>query len=404
MKSISVKTGQYLIFIFAYWHDSRWNKFVGATIKIWDLAQNLANLGNDVILFLPKYDFNRNSIPFKIVEIPFIDLPLLRLVSFNIALVIYIVAEFLRRKPDVIYMRRMNSIVPALFAKLCRSKFLFEVNDDPFKKEFQEGLKSIFRFRAIISLIQDKINLRFCDRALVITKPLAEKIIKLFPGMNKRKMSIIPSGANIDLFQPLDKLKCRQQLGLSLSNKLIGFAGSLLKHQGIDTLIDAAPYILKEEADVAFIIIGEGPIKKGLVEKAKRLSLGAAFVFTGQVDYRQMPKWIGAMDICVAPLQKSAGLRSPAKLFDYLACARPVIASKIEGTTDVFEKIAAIRLIEAEQPEILAKEVLNLLRDKAKARQMGEVGRRLVVKDYDRKLIAKKIHDQVICHCLNDMN
>ena len=51
----------YRFFIFAYWHDPRWKQYVGATVKIWDLANNLDNLGHEVYLFLPKYDFDTSE-------------------------------------------------------------------------------------------------------------------------------------------------------------------------------------------------------------------------------------------------------------------------------------------------------------------------------------------------------
>jgi hypothetical protein len=81
----------------AYWHDPRWNKFVGATIKIWDLAHNLSSLGHNVVLFLPKYHFNRQNLPFKIIEVPFINLPILRLISFNLLLFLFLALHFAKK-------------------------------------------------------------------------------------------------------------------------------------------------------------------------------------------------------------------------------------------------------------------------------------------------------------------
>ena len=68
------------ILIFAYWHDKRWKGFVGATVKIWDLAHNMAQLGHDVVLFLPNYDYSKNNLPFRLVQVPLLDFPLFTLV------------------------------------------------------------------------------------------------------------------------------------------------------------------------------------------------------------------------------------------------------------------------------------------------------------------------------------
>ena len=77
-----------IIHIFAYWHDPRWKQFVGATVKIADLAINFADANHKVILFLPKYNFNYLNKSITIIEIPFINLPILRLISFNFNLLI----------------------------------------------------------------------------------------------------------------------------------------------------------------------------------------------------------------------------------------------------------------------------------------------------------------------------
>jgi len=70
------------IFMFAYWHDRRWRKFVGATVKIWDLANYLSTKGYNVFLFLPRYDFSEVESKFTTIEVPFIDFPIIRKITF----------------------------------------------------------------------------------------------------------------------------------------------------------------------------------------------------------------------------------------------------------------------------------------------------------------------------------
>ncbi len=233
----------------------------------------------------------------------------------------------------------MNSIIPALFAKLCKAKFLFEVNDDPYVKEYYEGSKLLFMLRSNFSILQDEINLKFCDKALIITKALAKKILRLCHYIENSKILIVPSGANTKLFRPLKKIQSPNKLCLDPDKKIIGFVGSLLKHQGVDILIDAAPSIIEHGKQVNFLIIGEGPMKKIWIDMVNKRGLENAFNFTGQIDYQSLPIWIARMDVCVAPFLLSAGLRSPVKIFDYLSCGKPVVASKIVGTTDILRSV-----------------------------------------------------------------
>jgi len=49
--------------LIAYWYEYQWKKFVGATVKIWDLAYNLSRIGHEVTIFLPRYGFARKNLP-----------------------------------------------------------------------------------------------------------------------------------------------------------------------------------------------------------------------------------------------------------------------------------------------------------------------------------------------------
>jgi glycosyltransferase involved in cell wall biosynthesis len=387
-------------FLFAYWHDSRWQKFIGATVKIWDLAHNLADFGHKVVLFLPKYRFDKDTVPFKIVEIPFLDFPVLRHLSFNCILAILLFIYFFKPKPDIVYMRRMSSIVPALYAKLCKAVLFYEVNDDPFRREYHEGSQVVFKIRSFLSKKQDEIDLKLCDRCFVISTEIEKKILEKISFVSVNKFRTAPSGANIDLFIPLHRNTCKSHLNLDRRYKYVGFAGTLLKHQGIDVLINAVPAILRKEPQSFFIIIGEGPMKDIWKKRIEKEGLQNCFLFPGQVSYSDMPIWIGAMDICVAPFLKTAGLRSPVKIFDYMACGRAVVASLIEGTTDIFSSSGAIKLVSPQDPSVLASAILDLLQDKEKADRMGKTGRELIVKHFDRRAIAKQISDEAIACAL----
>jgi len=379
------------IIIFAYWHDKGWKKFVGATVKIWDLAHNTAGLGNRVALFLPKYDFPADRLPFQMIQIPLLDLPLLRSLSFNFFLALYLIRYFFKLKPDVVYIRRGISILPVIFAKLKKAALLYEINDDPYPERNVSGSNPVRRFDRWLSLKTDEASLSFCDAAFVITREIRDKIITVRSNINSEKLHILPSGTNTDLYKPLDQKWCRKKLGLKIYAHHVGFIGTLLAHQGVDVLIEAAPSVLASFPDVAFVIIGEGPLAEIWRERVRAKSLQIHFVFTGQIDYAETPLWINAMDVCTAPFLKRAGLRSPVKIFDYMACGKPVVASRIPGTTDIFEGSGAILLIEPENKELLAKAIVDILNDPETANRMGVTGRKLVEKHFDRKVLTKEI-------------
>ena len=381
------------VLIFAYWHDKGWKGFVGATVKIWDLAHNMSLLGHDVVLFLPKYDYSIKNPPFRLVQIPFLDFPFLRSLSFSFFLTIFLCRHHFLPERDVFYIRRGISIVPAIFAILKKEVLMYEVNDDPYENNGIHPVGMVSRFEKWLAVKTDEIVLSWCDAAFVITEQIKDKIIRQLPRISPAKIHIVASGTNTGLYRPMDKYQCRSMLKLDPSMKYIGFMGTLLEHQGVDILIDAAPSVLRSVPEACFAIIGEGPMKKLWQQRVDEPSLHGHFLFTGQIEYEQTPLWINAMDVCTAPFLISAGLRSPVKIFDYMACSRPVVASKIPGTTDIFDGSGAVRLIEPEDNEALASAIVNVLTGEEEEKEMGAKGRRLAETQYDRKFLAKKLEE-----------
>jgi glycosyltransferase involved in cell wall biosynthesis len=180
---------------------------------------------------------------------------------------------------------------------------------------------------------------------------------------------------------------------LDEQKRYVGFIGTLFRHQGIDVLIDSAPTVLKHHKDVCFLIVGDGPMKTAWQERVSREGLDNHFIFSGQVPYEEVPIYGNAMDICVAPFLREAGNRSPVKVFDYLACAKPVIMGDVAETSSVFAKSGAEVIIPIENPKALAYTILQLLQDDALRLEMGQRGRIFVEAHFSRKQIAQTVEN-----------
>src|SRR5271157_4029806 len=103
------------IFIIAYWHDCRFKKKKGGLIRMFSLADNLTKLGNDVTMILPKLGSPKEQTIAKVIEIPFIDVPILRPVSFHFLSSLFLLWSL--KDASLIYVRQMNSFLPLLIAR-----------------------------------------------------------------------------------------------------------------------------------------------------------------------------------------------------------------------------------------------------------------------------------------------
>jgi len=162
-------------------------------------------------------------------------------------------------------------------------------------------------------------------------------------------------------------------------------------------LIKASPYILEECPQSVFLVIGDGPSRESLIDLAEQLGVSDRFIFTGAKPYTSVPLYINASDLCVAPFVswerniRIAG--SPLKMYEYLACGKPVVASDIEGVRQILAESKSGVCVPAENPRELASAVVRLLCDPETRQSMGENSRRHVVESRSWESVAREVFE-----------
>jgi glycosyltransferase involved in cell wall biosynthesis len=378
---------QLFVIIFAYWHDRRFKKQVGGPIKVYELATNLERLGHRVYLITPKIGYPECQTSADVIAIPIVDYPMLRFISFQIFALVRTIGLMIRKgRPNFFYIRIMWSFLPMLLGKLARTPVILEVNDSPHRG--YAFIMNNFK-RRFVHLI-DRISYRLSSHILPVTKKIAKEL-HYFEGVSWDSMTVLPSGANTELFRPLDKLSCCQKLGLNSLKKYVGFIGTFFHYQGIQVIIESAPLMIQKFSDLRFLLVGDGPMRTNWENRVAEKGLSEYFIFTGHVPYRDVPFYCGVMDICLSPLLKEAGESSAVKLFDYLSCGKPVVMSDIEGTGKDFLKSEAVILVKPDHPIELADAVKKLLSDPKKRKRMGRMGRNHIISKYNRAKLAQDI-------------
>jgi len=372
-------------FLFAYWHDPRYKGVVDASIKIFDLAVNLEKAGHTVLLFVPSCRAKDLGMKFKVIEIPILQLPVFRFLSYYIGSFLRALVASFKIKPDIIYFRRMMSILPVVLASLRGAGVILEINDDFMAAYRQSKPRSLKLF---ITKAIDRFNLKYSHGISIITDKLKSEVHQRY-SIPLEKMKVIPSCSNTDVFKPLDAIHCRKELNLATDMIYIGFLGAMLPWKGVDTLVEAARIVLQQCMEVKFLLVGEGVIKTELMSRVEECGLKEKFVFTGQVPYSEAPKYINSMDICTAPYHSFSGEISPVKIFDYFACGKPVVSSDNVG--DLILNSGGVISVPPADNEELARALISLVTDKDARDSLGNRGRAWVVENYDRRMVAHSI-------------
>jgi len=375
-------------FLFCYWYEPDAPSDPVGLVRFWALARQLSQRGDSVTVFPPRYRSSFLQRGFLVAPIPLFPWSVLRQVSYAI---LSFVVSFVRAcwsKPDVVYYRWMDSPHPLLFARLFGAQCICEVNGEPVPPWCASGLRS--RMTHTLAAF----TLRHCDRVVVLTDGLRSLVQSQY-GVSPDRVVLLPSGSDTEVFRPKEMSLCRQEEQLDPACQYIGFVGSFYRYQGLATLLEAFARIHARRPSTRLLMIGEGEQAATLLAQATQRGLSSWITWAGRVEYTRVPTWIGAMDVCVAPFCGDRGETSPVKLFDYLACGRPVVASAIPSVTALFSRANGVVLVQPDQIDALADAVLDLLARPDEAGRLGREGRVFVEQRFGWDAIVRTLRELV---------
>ena len=168
---------------------------------------------------------------------------------------------------------------------------------------------------------------RHFDGITYITDRMRRHCIEEY-SLHPHPNAIWTSGVNPELFTP--------SKAAAASNGLtILYHGYISMQRKIDNVIKAMSLIT--DIDVRLILLGDGPDVGVLKHLVRRSGLEKQVSFEEPVDYEEVPKWINRCDAGILPFQDwdCWNVSSPIKLFEYMACGKPVIVTNIPAHRDV---------------------------------------------------------------------
>ena len=295
---------------------------------------------------------------------------------------------------DIIYARDYHTAVIAFLPRiLFNKKLVFEMNG--FASE-EEGLKgNSFFTKSLVWAIEkmEKLSTRCSNKIVTVTPYMATYLLESY-GCQPEKIEVIGNGVNIRKFYPINDeallLDSKKRMKIAPEEIVITFVGNLNKTQGVEDIIKVAPSIIREISNVKFLIIGDGMLRGDLEEEVNRLRLSEHFIFTGMIDYQEVPTYINISDICILLKRKLKSGWSPIKLYEYMACGKPVVCSRVEGLEFIGSEGAG-RLTESGDLNDLKEALFELLTVPEKRADMGQKGLKIAQERFSWDSRASKI-------------
>ena len=136
-----------------------------------------------------------------------------------------------------------------------------------------------------------------CDRIIVTTNSITDKILERYRDLKSEKFKFIPNGVDVKVFHPTSNEKKNQVI----------YIGNLGHAYDLEKMVCAFKYI-DDKTDIKLLIVGDGDQKEKLVKCIEENNLNNKVILKGYIPRSEIPQLISESIIGIAPLKDIASL------------------------------------------------------------------------------------------------
>ena len=234
-----------------------------------------------------------------------------------------------------------------------------------------EGTELNYRRSNKLLLALYKLNCRLAE--IVVFSGYGKLKLKNI-GCAENKISLITPGIKLAVYQEniFNKLASAGRENFHRKYFTVGAVTALNHQQKIETIFQAVKASLPVISNIQLIIIGEGQERKNLLWLAKKMQIDNLIWLVGEPA--QLKKWLDSFDIFLVS-GENLSLDDYGNILEAMAAGLPVLAPRNIGLEDLIIENKTGSLIEANNSEMLARQIIKLHQDKRLRLYLGKNGR-----------------------------
>lgn len=242
--------------------------------------------------------------------------------------------------------------------------------------------------RALFAL--ERSLFRRADHLVVVTDSFRARVIE--KGVDADRVDVIPNGVDTARYYRSEEqgpLPWMERTGREDGAFVVGYLGNFGAGQALLQVVEAARR-LAGERQVRFVMAGDGPERAKVLERAAELGLPNLAIHP-PILKEQTRAFYNACDVCLVPLAPIDIFQEtiPSKIFEVMACERPVLASLGGEGARIVRDSGGGRVTAPGDGDAMARAILELRATPAAEREeMGRRGREYVSANYARDTLA----------------
>ena len=225
--------------------------------------------------------------------------------------------------------------------------------------------------------------LRTADCVVAVSQTLHDKVAAVFPDLKLKKTCVVPNGA------PLDKIARHEfsEPAGTLPADYILSVGHLIRRKGFDVVIDALRLVREQGVTINLVVAGEGEERESLIRLADQCGVRPNVHLLGSQSHEQVLTLM-KRSLFFVLASRAEGL--PLVVAEAMACGKTVVATNVDGTSEIVEDGRTGILVPPENAPALAAAVMKLYTDSATRDAFAREARDRALREYNWEAIANR--------------
>lgn len=204
------------------------------------------------------------------------------------------------------------------------------------------------------------------DKIICVSEAIRKKVI-VNEHLDATKTFVIPNGIDVN------QSSVKNSFVINEGEFVVGIVGNLFWVKGHKEFIEATRLVLKQIPNTKFLVIGEGALKESLQLSVASYQIQDKVIFLGKRN--DIPELLSIMDVSVNA-SYSEGMSNT--ILESMAAGVPVVATAVDGNLETVINGETGLFVPPKDPQAMAAAIINILRNRELAKQMGQNARKLV--------------------------